>query len=112
MKIATLTLNPCIDKTLYFGDAFTSGASLCAALEQIKSRMNKYPSDVVVCVDRMESSNHSSLSAKHEIENRYGVKIHPIVNADDIIKAIESGVITAGEYFEKLKDYMKRYKGE
>lgn len=52
------------------------------------------------------------LSAKHEIENRYGVKIHPIVNADDIIKAIESGVITAGEYFEKLKDYMKRYKGE
>ena len=25
MKIATLTLNPCIDKTLYFGDAFTTG---------------------------------------------------------------------------------------
>jgi orotate phosphoribosyltransferase len=93
-------------------DAFTSGTSLCAALEQIKTRMSKYPSDVVVCVDRMERSDHSPLSAKHEIENRYGVKIHPIVNADDIIKAIESGVITAGEYFEKLKDYMKRYKGE
>ena len=93
-------------------DAFTSGASLCAALEQIKSRMNKYPSDVVVCVDRLERSDHSSLSAKHEIENRYGVKIHPIVNADDIVKATQNGVITAGEYFEKLKDYMKRYKGE
>lgn len=93
-------------------DAFTSGVSLCSELEQIKNRMNKYPSDVVVCVDRMERSNHSSLSAKHEIENRYGIKIHPIVNADDIIKAIESGVITAGEYFEELKDYMKRYKGE
>ena len=74
--------------------------------------MNKYPSDIVVCVDRMERSDHSALSAKHEIENRYGVKIHPIVNADDISKAIESGVITAGEYFEKLKDYMKRYKGK
>ena len=93
-------------------DAFTSGTSLCAALEQIKNKMNKYPSDVVVCVDRMERSDHSPLSAKHEIENRYGVKIHPIVNADDIIKATQSGVITAGEYFEKLKDYMKRYKGE
>ena len=93
-------------------DAFTSGTSLCSALEQIKNKMNKYPSDVVVGVDRMERSDHSPLSAKHEIENRYGVKIHPIVNADDIIKAIESGVITAGEYFEKLKDYMKRYKGE
>ena len=27
-----------------------------------------------------------------------------------IIKSIESGVITAGEHFEKLKEYMKRYK--
>ncbi len=93
-------------------DAFTSGASLCSALEQIKSKTNKYPSDVVVCVDRMERSDFSPFSAKHEIENRYGLKIHPIVNADDIIKAIESGVITAGEYYEKLKDYMNRYKGE
>ncbi len=93
-------------------DTFTSGATLCSALEQIKSKMNKYPSDVVVCVDRMESSEHSTLSAKHEIENRYGVKIHPIVNADDIIKAIDSGVITAGEYSEKIKAYLKRYKGE
>ena len=93
-------------------DAFSTGASLCGAFENIKSKTGKLPAEVVVCVDRMESSNLSSLSAKHEIENRYGVKIHPIVNADDIIKAIESGVITAGEYFEKLKDYMKHYKGE
>ena len=92
-------------------DAFTSGASLCTALEQIKDRMDKYPSDIVVSVDRMESSNNSCFSAKHEIENRFGVKIHPIVNADDILKAIESGVITAGEYSDKLKEYMKRYRG-
>ena len=93
-------------------DAFTSGATLCAALEKIKNKMNKYPSDIVVCVDRMESTENSSLSAKHEIERRYDVKIHPIVNANDILRAIESGVITAGEYLEKLKDYVKRYKGE
>ncbi len=93
-------------------DAFTSGATLCSALERIKTKMNKYPTDIVVCVDRMESADRSPFSAKHEIENRYGVKIHPIVNAEDIIKAMENGVITAGEYYEKLKAYMKRYKGE
>ena len=93
-------------------DTFTSGATLCSALEWSKRKMNKYPSDIVVCVDRMESFQHSPLSAKHEIENRYGVNIHPIVNAEDIIRAIESGVISAGGYFEKLKDYMSRYKGE
>ncbi len=89
-------------------DAFTSGTTLCAALERINAKMNKYPSDVVVCVDRMERSEHSSLSAKHEIEKRYGVHIHPIVNTDDILKATESGVITAGDYSEKLKTYLKR----
>ena len=93
-------------------DTFTSGASLCTALERIKGKANKYPSDVVVCVDRMESSDKSSLSAKREIETRYGVKIHPIVNADDIIRAMESGVIASGEYLDKLKDYLKHYKGE
>ena len=92
-------------------DAFTSGATLCAALDRIKSQMGKYPSDIVVCVDRMERSDHSSLSAKHEIERRYGVKIHPIVNVEDILKAMEGGVITAGDHFEELKDYLKCYKG-
>ena len=93
-------------------DAFTSGTTLCSALEQIKNKMKKYPSHVVVCVDRMERTDHSSLSAKHEIENRYGLKIHSIVNTDDIIKAVESGVITAGGYLEKLKAYKACYKGE
>lgn len=92
-------------------DAFTSGATLCSALEHIKAKMHKYPSDVVVCVDRMETAEHSRFSAKHEIENRYGVKIHPIVNADDIIEAIENGVIPAEEHLDKIKDYMNRYRG-
>lgn len=93
-------------------DTFTSGESLRAVLEQIKAKLNKYPSDVVICVDRLESSVHSSISAGHEIEKCYGVNIHAIVNADDIIKAMESGVITAGEHLEQMKDYMKRYRGE
>lgn len=98
-------------ETTLITDAFTSGISLCTALEQVKRRMGKYPSDVIVCVDRMESFENSTVSAKREIENRYGVNIHPIVNAADIINAIEHGVITAGDYYEKLKDYMRCYSG-
>ncbi len=93
-------------------DTFTSGSSLCSALDNIKSKTGKYPSDIVVCVDRKERTEQSPASAKHSIENRYGVKIHPIVDLDDIIKAIRSGVISAGEYSEKLNEYSARYKGE
>jgi len=92
-------------------DAFTSGTTICAALETIRSQMGKYPSHIVVCVDRMEHSGKSSFSAKHEIESRYGVNIHPIVNADDIIKAAENGVITVGKQLDEFKKYVKRYKG-
>ena len=92
-------------------DAFTSGTTICAALETIQSQMGKYPSHIVVCVDRMEHSGKSSFSAKHEIESRYGVNIHPIVNADDIIKAAENGVITVDKQLDEFKKYVKRYKG-
>ena len=92
-------------------DAFTSGTSLCAALDRIKERMGKYPSHIIVCVDRLERSEHSGLSARCEIERKYGVKIHSIVNADDILRAIESGVVSAGEYYDRMKDYIKEYRG-
>jgi orotate phosphoribosyltransferase len=59
----------------------------------------------------MESAIDSSLSAKHIIEKRYGIKIYPIINADDILNAIEGGVIEANEYLEKMKAYVKRYRG-
>ncbi|MBQ9939236.1 MAG: helix-turn-helix domain-containing protein [Oscillospiraceae bacterium] len=92
-------------------DVITSGTTLSTEIEKIKSKTNKYPSDVVVCVDRMERSDNSPLSAKHEIERKYGLKIHSIVNTDDIINAIESDVITADEHLDKMNEYMRHYKG-
>lgn len=93
-------------------DAFTSGATLCTALENIGAKMKKLPSDVVVCVDRMEKTGHSTLSARQEIERRYGIRIHPIVTADDIIRAMENSVIPGGEYIDRIKTYMKQYRGQ
>lgn len=92
-------------------DTFTSGKTLRDALEHIRSRTGKYPSNIVVCVDRMERTEHSMCSAGHEIEQMYGVKIHPIVHVDDIIGAVERGVISAGEYAKRLKVYAERYRG-
>ncbi len=92
-------------------DTFTSGATIRDMLEKVKLASGKYPSHIVVCVDRMERSDSSSFSAKHEIENCYGVKIHSIVTLDDIIGAVERGVISAGEYLDKLKEYKEMYKG-
>lgn len=100
----------CRDITL-ITDAFTSGKTLRIYLDNIKVQTGKYPSDIVVCVDRMEKDEHSSHSAKHEIEKEYCVKIHPIVNYDDIIKAVDNCIISAGDYTEQLKKYRDCYRG-
>lgn len=92
-------------------DTFTSGATLRTALEKHGVQMGKRPSDIVVCVDRMERAAHSSLSARHEIERVYGVRIHSIVDLDDIIRTIDSGVISAGDHAQRLKNYAEQYRG-
>ena len=93
-------------------DTFTSGKTLSEGLERIGQRTGKYPSHVVVCVDRMESCEHSALSAKHDLEKRFGIKVHSMVNAEDILRAMENGVISSEEHREKLKAYLAQYKGE
>lgn len=92
-------------------DVFTSGATLRATLDRIHAKTGKYPSDIVVCVDRAERSETSPMSARHEIECAYGVKIHSIVNLKDIIRAAETGVIAVGEYLPLLKAYEAQYEG-
>jgi orotate phosphoribosyltransferase len=60
----------------------------------------------------MESCEHSALSAKHDLERRFGIKVHSMVNAEDILRAMENGVISSEEHREKLKAYLAQYKGE
>ena len=70
------------------------------------------PTDVIVSVDRKERTENQSYSAKSMIEKMYGVRIHSIVDLDDIVRAIDNGIISAGEYSEKIKEDALKYRGE
>ena len=90
-------------------DTFTSGKTLKNALEDIKRKTGYDPKHIIVSVDRMERGNGTNFSAKREIEYAFGVKIHSIVTFDDIITAIERGVINRKEDLELMKQYRKKY---
>lgn len=92
-------------------DTFTSGKTLAEALVHIKEKTGKYPSDIVVFVDRMEKTETSDLSAKHQIEKSYGVRIHALIHFDDILHAIERGVIASQTEAQRMKQYGALYKG-
>lgn len=93
-------------------DTLSTGATMRRVLEQMDREIGRYPSHVVVYVDRMERTDHSALSAKHEIERDYGVRIHTIITLEDILQAVEHGVIHAGENYDKLRKYAELYRGE
>ncbi len=91
-------------------DTFTTGNALMKLLADIKLRFGKCPSNIIIAVDRMEKSINTNMSGKEIIERRYGVKIHSIVNLDDIISTLENGIIPNINYLEKMKQYREDYK--
>ena len=107
-RISNQKFKPRREMTL-ITDTFTSGKTLTNALDEIKAQTGCYPKHIIVSVDRMERGNMSNFSAKAEIEHRFGVKIHSLVTFDDIINAIERGVISRNENLELMKQYRKKY---
>ena len=97
------------DKVTLIKDTLTSGHTLLKNLQAIQNSSGKCVSDVIVSVDRMEKCTTSCCSARDEIERMYDVKIHAIVTLDDVIRAVEKGVIGGTEYLTAMKQYRKEY---
>jgi len=91
-------------------DTFTTGNALMKLLETIKAKFGKYPTHIIIAVDRMEQAVETNMSGKEIIEKKFGVKIHSIVNLDDIITTMENGIIAGYENLQKMKDYRDKYK--
>ena len=49
------------------------------------------------------------MSAVQSAYKDLGVKVYSIVNINDIIKAIEDGVIDGKEYLDAMKNYRSTY---
>lgn len=97
------------DEMILIQDALTSGNTLKENLWKVKKVAGKHPSNVIVSLDRMERSEHSPYSALHEIEREFEIRIYPVITAEDVIHALENGVIAGVDYLEAMKKYQKKY---
>jgi len=100
------------DEVVVIEDILTSGGTLRGILERLQRAEGVRVRSVVVFVDRMERGKHSATTALRELEQEFGIKIHPIVTLEDMIHAMENGVIVGGEYLEAMKRYRENYGGE
>lgn len=97
------------EKVIIIEDVMTSGKALREMLPKLAAAANVEVAGMVISVDRQEKALDSDLSAVQSAYKEFGVKVYPIVTMQDIIEAIEQGVIPGREYLERMKEYRAVY---
>ena len=97
------------DKVVIIEDVMTSGKALREVLPKLKGAADVNITAMVITVDRMEKALDSDLSAVQSADKDFGVKVYSIVNINDIISAIENGIIEGKQYLDAMKQYRSTY---
>ena len=96
------------DKVAIIEDVMTSGKALREVLPKIRQEADVTVSAMIISVDRQEKGTGEK-SAVQEAYDEFGVKVYSIVTVEDIIEAIETGVIGGKEHLEALRAYRAQY---
>lgn len=97
------------EKVIIIDDVMTSGKALRESMPKLKSAADVNVTGMVITVDRMEKALDTDLSAVEQAYKDFGVKVYSIVNINDIIKAIQNGVVEGKEYLDKMLEYRAAY---
>ena len=97
------------EKVILIEDVMTSGKALREMLPKLEAAAKVNVTGMVISVDRQEKALNSDLSAVQEAYKEFGIKVSSIVTMEDIISAIEEGIIEGRQYLEKMKEYRAVY---
>ena len=97
------------DRIIIIDDVMTSGKALKESYPKITGAAKVEIAAMVITVDRMEKALDTSLSAVQQAYEDFGIKVYPIVDINDIIKAIEDGEVSGKEYLNAMKEYRAQY---
>lgn len=97
------------EKVVIIEDVITAGTAIRQVIPVLKNAADVKIEAMVISVDRMEKGKEGDLSAVQEVKRDFGIEVFSIVTIEDIIKAIEDGVIEGKEYLDKMLEYRKTY---
>ena len=87
----------------------TSGKALREILPKLEAAAKVEVVGMIISVDRMEKSLTSDLSAVKAAKEEFGIDVYSVVTMNDIIAAIEEGVIEGKEYLPAMYAYRSEY---
>ena len=97
------------EKVIIIEDVMTSGKALGEILPKLAAAANVEVVGMIISVDRMEKALNSDLSAVKMAKEEYGIDVYSVVNMNDIIEAIEQGVIEGKEHLPAMYAYRETY---
>ena len=96
-------------RVIIIEDVMTSGKALREVLPKLQAAGDVKVTAMIISVDRMEKALDSELSAVQQAYKDFCITVHSIVTINDIIKAIEDGVIEGKEHLEAMQSYRAQY---
>lgn len=97
------------EKVIIIEDVMTSGKALREILPKLQASANVEVVGMVISVDRKEKGLTSDLSAVAEVKKEFGIDVYSVVTIDDIISAIEDGVVDGKEHLSAMYKYRNTY---
>ena len=97
------------ERVIIIEDVMTSGKALREILPKLEAAANVKVVGMIISVDRQEKALNSDLSAVAEAKKEFDVDVYSVVTMNDIIAAIEEGVIDGKEHLADMYAYRKTY---
>ncbi|MBO4939418.1 MAG: orotate phosphoribosyltransferase [Clostridia bacterium] len=97
------------EKVVIIEDVMTSGKALREILPKLEAAAKVQVVGMVISVDRQEKALNSELSAVSEAKKEFGIDVYSVVTMNDIIDAIEQGVVDGKEHLPAMYKYRNTY---
>ena len=97
------------EKVIIIEDVMTSGKALKEILPKLQAAANVQVAGMIISVDRQEKALDSDLSAVSAAKKEFGIDVYSVVTMDDIISAIEEGVVDGKEHLADMYKYRNTY---
>ena len=97
------------EKVILIEDVMTSGKALREILPKIEAAAKVNIVGMIISVYRNEKALDREKSAVSQAKEEFGVDVYSVVTMNDIIEAIEEGVIAGKEHLPAMYEYRAQY---
>lgn len=99
------------DRVGILDDVMTTGKTKEEILSVLRSAANVDIAYIMIAVDRMERGE-TELAATFEFEQKYGIRVVPIVTINDVVSTAKSLGLASERDAESVRAYLKEYGGK